>query len=192
MREAKQREDMSLDDLSEIETYPDHSSWTRCWTRVFSSLHIYFWTKSRIIFKDAAGIFFILYFEYCWRMGIGCISKRWTSKSFGCYAEWNEWKLAIDSELTSLEKNKTWELCVLPEDRNAIPVKWIFKRKLVAAGKFCRYKARLVCQGFIQREGIDYLPVAIFPSLDCWLILLRFTSLDWFSWMSLRQFSILI
>ena len=86
-------------------------------------------------------------------------------KVFGCCKE--EWILAIHAELASFEENKFWKPCVLPEDRNAIPVKWIFKRKLVAAGKFCRYKARLVCQGFIQREGIDYLPVAIFPSLDC-------------------------
>jgi len=67
------------------------------------------------------------------------------------------------------KENNTWEPCVLPEDRNANQIKWMFKRKLDAAGKVCRYKARLVCKGFVQREGVDYsetfAPVAKFSSI---------------------------
>jgi len=37
-------------------------------------------------------------------------------------AEEKEWRLSIDSELGSLERNKIWNPCVKPEDRNAIPV----------------------------------------------------------------------
>jgi len=43
MREAKEREDKFLDDLSELEAYSDHSSHE----------------------QDAAEIFLILYLEYC-------------------------------------------------------------------------------------------------------------------------------
>jgi len=70
-------------------------------------------------------------------------------------------------------RKKDLEPCVFPEDRNDIPNEYIFKRKLDAAGKVCRYKARLVCTGFMQRQGVDYsetfATVAQFVSMT-WLI----------------------
>jgi hypothetical protein len=46
-----------------------------------------------------------------------------------------------------------------------------FKKKAYAEGKVCRYKARLICKGFMQREGIDFVetfaPVARFQSITC-------------------------
>jgi hypothetical protein len=74
-----------------------------------------------------------------------------------------EWKLAIEFELSSLEENNPWEPCVLPVGRNAIPVKWSFKRKLNAEGKVCRYKGRLVCKGVDFFE--TFAPVAKFASI---------------------------
>ena len=63
------------------------------------------------------------------------------------------------------------EPCCLPPGRKAIPIKWVFKQKTNAEGKVCRYKARLVCKGFMQREGIDFVeafaPVAKFQSIRC-------------------------
>ena len=41
--------------------------------------------------------------------------------------------------------------------RNAIPVKWIFKRKLGAKDQVCRDKARLVCKGFCKKK--DWTPL---------------------------------
>ncbi|CAI7771115.1 unnamed protein product [Closterium sp. NIES-53] len=50
-----------------------------------------------------------------------------------------EWKKAMESELKSIEENGTWELVDLPEGRNAITSKWLFKIKSDADGKIERY-----------------------------------------------------
>ncbi|CAI7777644.1 unnamed protein product, partial [Closterium sp. NIES-54] len=67
-----------------------------------------------------------------------------------------EWKKAMESELTSIEENGTWELVELPEGRKAITSKWLFKIKSDADGKIERYKSRLVAKGYQQKEKVDY------------------------------------
>ena len=83
--------------------------------------------------------------------------------------EKEEWLNAMKSEMKSLKKNCVWTLQSLPEGRNAVGCKWVFKIKLDAEGKVERYKARLVAQGFTQRYGIDYdetfSPVVRFESI---------------------------
>ena len=37
-----------------------------------------------------------------------------------------EWKIAADSEYTSLMENETWELVKLPEGRKTVGCKWVF------------------------------------------------------------------
>lgn len=69
------------------------------------------------------------------------------------------WRQAMDEELVSLYKNKTWTLDKLPDGATAVPVKWVFKIKRDAAGNIERYKARLVAKGYMQREGVDYTDV---------------------------------
>ena len=49
-----------------------------------------------------------------------------------------------------------WTLVDLPDDRQAIENKWIFKKKTDADGNITVYKARLVAKGFRQVQGIDY------------------------------------
>ena len=44
----------------------------------------------------------------------------------------------------------------LPDDRQAIENKWIFKKKTDADGNVTVYKARLVAKGFRQVQGVDY------------------------------------
>ena len=44
----------------------------------------------------------------------------------------------------------------LPNDRRAIEIKWIFKRKMDADSSVTIYKARIVAKGFWQVQGIDY------------------------------------
>ncbi|CAI7832304.1 unnamed protein product, partial [Closterium sp. NIES-54] len=67
-----------------------------------------------------------------------------------------EWKKAMESELKSIEENGTWELVELPEGRNAITSKWLFKIKFDADGKHERYKPKLVAKGYQQKEKVDY------------------------------------
>lgn len=77
-----------------------------------------------------------------------------------------EWREAVGSEMQSLEENQTWEVVDKPPGAKQIGTKWIFKRKPMTDGS-SRCKARLVVQGFLQKEGVDftetYAPVARLP-----------------------------
>src|SRR3954454_3029679 len=53
-------------------------------------------------------------------------------------------------------ENKVWTLINLPDVRQAIKNKWIFKRKTDADSSVTIYKARLVAKGFRQVQGVDY------------------------------------
>ena len=70
-----------------------------------------------------------------------------------------KWRMAMDSEISSIEKNKTWELVDLPPKAKTIGVKWIFKTKLNEHGEVDKYKARLVAKGYSQQQGIDFTEV---------------------------------
>lgn len=74
------------------------------------------------------------------------------------------WKEAIQDEIDSIMYNNTWDLVDLPPGCKALGCKWILKRKMKVDGTIDKYKARLVIQGFRQKEGIDffdtYAPVA--------------------------------
>ena len=80
-----------------------------------------------------------------------------------------EWESAMKSEMKSLMQNDVWDLVELPNGRNAVGCKWVFKKKSDAEGNVERYKARLVAQGFAQRYGQDYdetfCPVVRFESV---------------------------
>ncbi|GJV51542.1 zinc finger, CCHC-type containing protein [Tanacetum coccineum] len=66
------------------------------------------------------------------------------------------WKEAIDDMIGSIMKNNTWVLSDLPLGCKPLGSKWIFKRKMNVDGTIDKFKARLVIQGFRQKEGIDY------------------------------------
>jgi hypothetical protein len=62
----------------------------------------------------------------------------------------------MDEAMHVIEKNDTWKLTNLLDNKKAIGVKWIYKMKKNAKGEVQRYKARLVAKGYKKREGIDY------------------------------------
>eukprot|EP00253_Pinus_taeda_P030395 PITA_30395 len=62
----------------------------------------------------------------------------------------------MNEEIGAIEKSKTWELVDLPEGKDAIGVKWVYKTKSNAEGKIDRHKARLVVKSYKQPQGKDY------------------------------------
>lgn len=66
------------------------------------------------------------------------------------------WKLAVKEEMDALNKNNTWSIIDLPQDKNAVGCKWVFIVKCKADGSVERYKAILVAKGFTETHGIDY------------------------------------
>ena len=76
---------------------------------------------------------------------------------------------AMKFEIGSMYENKVWTLMDLPDDRQAIENKWIFKKKTDVDGNVTVYKARLVAKGFRRVQEVDYdetfSPVAMFKSV---------------------------
>lgn len=62
----------------------------------------------------------------------------------------------MSEEFDSLKENKSWELVRLPDGRQAIQCKWVFKTKYLPNGKVDKFKARLVAKGYTQKAGVDY------------------------------------
>jgi hypothetical protein len=60
------------------------------------------------------------------------------------------WKMAMDDEIQTLDRNKTWHLVSPSKIMNIIDCKWVYKVKRKADGSLDRYKARLVAKGFKQ------------------------------------------
>eukprot|EP00253_Pinus_taeda_P003187 PITA_03187 len=90
----------------------------------------------------------------------------------------------MDEELEQIKKNNIWELVPGPKDKNVIGTKWIFKNKLNENGEVIRNKARLVCKGYAQQEGIDFeenfAPVAKLEAIRMFLALSSFQKLKVF------------
>ena len=62
----------------------------------------------------------------------------------------------MESEMDSIEKNQTWELVPLPQGKNSLPCKWVYKLKVTSDNAKPKYKARLIAEGFKQEEGVDF------------------------------------
>ena len=67
-------------------------------------------------------------------------------------ANWN----SMHEELHQFVRNNMWELVPKPKGVNVIGIKWIFKNKSDEHGTVIRNKSRLVAQGDIQVDGIDF------------------------------------
>jgi Reverse transcriptase (RNA-dependent DNA polymerase) len=62
-----------------------------------------------------------------------------------------EWKIACKEELEALHRRNIFKLTDLPKGCKTIGCRWVFDIKSDG-----RKKARLVAQGFLQVEGIDF------------------------------------
>ncbi|GJR81314.1 ribonuclease H-like domain-containing protein [Tanacetum coccineum] len=107
---------------------------------------------------------------------VSAVNKNCEPKTFFEASKFSYWTDAMNSEMDALLRNDTWDIVDLPKDRKAIGSKWIFKIKYKSSGEIDRYKARLVAQGFVQNEGIDYeetfSPVVKMSDKDVFLALL--------------------
>ncbi|GJR60005.1 ribonuclease H-like domain-containing protein [Tanacetum coccineum] len=84
------------------------------------------------------------------------LNKTREPKTYFEASKYSHWTDAMNQQMDVLLRNGTWELVDLPEGRKAIGSKWIYKIKFRSSGEIDRYKARLVAQGFGQKERIDY------------------------------------
>ena len=77
------------------------------------------------------------------------------SQALSC-KEFDLWYNAMKDELDSMKSNEVWDHVELPQGAKAIGCKWVYKTKRDSLGNIERYKARLVANGFTQKEGIHY------------------------------------
>jgi hypothetical protein len=79
-----------------------------------------------------------------------------------CYAEaiscaaCDQWRQAMDTEMSKHHERGTYVLCEKPRDRTIVGCKWVYKLKRDNKGNITSYKARLVATGFSQKPGINY------------------------------------
>ena len=94
----------------------------------------------------------------------------------------DKWKQALEAEYNSLIDNETWELVPPPESSNIVGSKWVLKTKRDANGNINRHKARLVAQGYSQKQEVDYeevfSPVARYSSIRTLLALANAQNLE--------------
>lgn len=96
-----------------------------------------------------------------------------------------EWEMAMREEMSTLDKNETWELVPEPEGVQPISCKWVYRIKRKTNGEIDRYKARLVARGFTQNFGQDYEETFINPvaKMTCiWAVLAVAASKSWRFW----------
>jgi len=67
-----------------------------------------------------------------------------------------KWRIIMDEEIASIEKNNTWRLVLRPNRKRLIGVKWIYREKKNVKEEVERYKAKLVTKGYSQKHEINY------------------------------------
>lgn len=90
--------------------------------------------------------------------------------------EVKDWKEAMDDEISNLKSRGVYEEISRPQNVHVLGNRWIYKLKKDAEGKCTQFRARLVAQGYKQRDGIDYdevfAPVVNFAVIRLMFVLL--------------------
>lgn len=78
-------------------------------------------------------------------------------------------KKAMQEEYDTLIANQTWDLVPLPQGKNLVSCKRLYKTKFNANNEVSKFKNRSVFSGFSQIEGLYYnktfSPVAKMPTI---------------------------
>ena len=64
-------------------------------------------------------------------------------------SRFDEWRSAMKEEYESTIRNRTWDLVKLPEGKQPIGCKWLYKPKFKVDGIIDKYKSRLVAKGYL-------------------------------------------
>ena len=81
----------------------------------------------------------------------------------------------MEEELNQFKRNNVWTLVERSLENSIIGTKWVYRNKLDEHGIVIKNEARLVAQGYNQKEGIDYdKPFAPFVRLEAIRLLLAF------------------
>ena len=116
-----------------------------------------------------------------WQHDICCIAEATEGHDPASYEEAMasedapRWTAAMNTEISALLENKTWELVPRRPSMKVLKNRWVLRIKYNADGSIERYKARLVVKGYMQEHGVDYqevfAPVVRFESLRLLLAL---------------------
>nr|GEW45639.1 hypothetical protein [Tanacetum cinerariifolium] len=102
-----------------------------------------------------------------------CFLSQFEPSSVARALEDPSWVDAMQEEMQQFKFQNVWVLVDLPEGKYAIGTKWILKNKRDAIEIVVRNKARLVAQGQIQEDDIDYdevfTPVARIKAIKLFL-----------------------
>ncbi|CAM8886672.1 unnamed protein product [Rhodiola kirilowii] len=63
----------------------------------------------------------------------------------------------MQDELGEFNRNDIWDLVPRLDGVNVIGTKWIFKNKSNEQGSITRNNTRLIAQGYMQIEGVDFM-----------------------------------
>ena len=72
-------------------------------------------------------------------------------------SEAKDWQMALDYEISQLEKLGTWVVEDLPKGQSAIPCSEVLKIKRGPDGEIKSYRVRIVAGGHRQVEGVNYM-----------------------------------